>query len=317
MHHLTKAVAALTLSTVCAYSAAETPVKVVIGISGWTGFAPLTLADKAGLFKKNGLDVELRSIPQKDRHLVLSSGAAQCAATTVETQVAWNANGVANRQFLLLDRSNGGDGIAARNGIQKVADLKGKTVAVDAPGTASFWLLAYILKKNGMSMADVNQVKLSPQMAANAFVTGQNDAAVSYEPYLSSVRANKAAGNILVTTKDYPVIVDTLGCAPDFMDKHPQAARAIVDSYFEALDMIKAQPKNSYAIMGAAVKQSAEQFEESAKFIQWPTRVENAEFFERDIKPFMSAAVDILKENSVIRNAPPSLDALYTTRFVK
>ncbi|OWW21646.1 ABC transporter substrate-binding protein [Noviherbaspirillum denitrificans] len=308
---------AATLFLCAAFNSASAQTKVVIGISGWTGFAPLTLADKAGLFKKNGVDVELRSIPQKDRHLVLSSGAAQCAATTVETQVAWNANGVPNQQFLLLDRSHGGDGIAARPGIQKVADLKGKTVAVDAPGTASFWLLAYILKKNGMSMADVNQVKLSPQMAANAFVTGQNDAAVSYEPYLSTVRASKDAGSVLVTTRDYPVIVDTLGCAPEFIEKNPQAVKAIVDSYFDALDMIKAQPKASYAIMGAAVKQTAEQFEESAKFIRWPTRQENAEFFERDIKPFMADATGILKENNVIRNIPASLDVLYTTRFAK
>ena len=34
--------------------------KVGIGISGWTGFAPLTLAKEAGIFKKNGLDVSNR-----------------------------------------------------------------------------------------------------------------------------------------------------------------------------------------------------------------------------------------------------------------
>src|SRR5690606_5924613 len=66
--------------------------KIVLGMSGWTGFAPLTLADKAGIFKKNGLDVELKMIPQKDRHLALASKAIQCAATTVETHVAWNTN---------------------------------------------------------------------------------------------------------------------------------------------------------------------------------------------------------------------------------
>src|SRR5688572_7155542 len=44
-------------------------VKVAIGISGWTGFAPLTLANQAGIFKKNGLDVTIKKIPQKDRHL--------------------------------------------------------------------------------------------------------------------------------------------------------------------------------------------------------------------------------------------------------
>ena len=38
-------------------------VKVGIGISGWTGFAPLTLANQAGIFKKNGLDVTIKKIP--------------------------------------------------------------------------------------------------------------------------------------------------------------------------------------------------------------------------------------------------------------
>ena len=38
-------------------SAAAQDTKVAIGISGWTGFAPLTLAKEAGIFKKNGLDV--------------------------------------------------------------------------------------------------------------------------------------------------------------------------------------------------------------------------------------------------------------------
>ena len=42
---------------VCAPALAD-DVKVGIGISGWTGFAPLTLAKEAGIFKKNGLDVD-------------------------------------------------------------------------------------------------------------------------------------------------------------------------------------------------------------------------------------------------------------------
>ncbi len=36
--------------------------KLALGLSGWTGFAPLTLAKEAGIFKKNGLDVTLTKI---------------------------------------------------------------------------------------------------------------------------------------------------------------------------------------------------------------------------------------------------------------
>src|SRR5438552_7323864 len=94
-------------------------VKVGVGISGWTGFAPLTLAKEAGIFKKNGLDVTLRKIPQKDRHLAIASGDIQCAATTVETWVVWNANGVATTQIFQLDKSYGADGMVVKPAIAK------------------------------------------------------------------------------------------------------------------------------------------------------------------------------------------------------
>src|SRR5512137_3133410 len=109
-----KTLITIALSTLAlAASAQET--KVAIGISGWTGFAPLTLAKEAGIFKKNGLDVSLKKIPQKDRHLAIASGDVQCAATTVETYVVWNANGVPIKQLVQMDKSYGADGLAVRS----------------------------------------------------------------------------------------------------------------------------------------------------------------------------------------------------------
>ena len=130
---------------------AQDATKIALGMSGWTGFAPLTLADKAGIFKKNGLDVEMKMIPQKDRHLALASGAIQCAATTVETHVAWNANGVPIVQIFQMDKSYGADGLAVRNDVKSFADLKGKAIGVSAPGTAPYFGLAWMLSKNGMT----------------------------------------------------------------------------------------------------------------------------------------------------------------------
>src|SRR6266536_5806974 len=192
-------------------------VKVGIGISGWTGFAPLTLANQAGIFKKNGLDVDIKKIPQKDRHLAIASGDVQCAATTVETWIAWNANGVATTQVLQLDKSYGADGMVVRPNITKIADLKGKTVAASAPGTAPYFTLAWMLKKNGLSVKDVKVATLEPAAAAQAFIAGQNDAAMTYEPYLSTVREKPEAGKIIATTLDYPMVMDTFGCTPKFI----------------------------------------------------------------------------------------------------
>jgi NitT/TauT family transport system substrate-binding protein len=292
--------------------------KVAIGISGWTGFAPLTLAKEAGLFKKNGLDVSIKKIPQKDRHLAIASGDIQCAATTVETWVAWNAAGVATTQIFQLDKSYGADGMVTKPGINKIPDLKGKTVAASAPGTSPYFALAWMLKKNGMSIKDVSVVNLEPQAAANAIIAGATgvDAGMTYEPYLSAVRGKPEAGKIIATTLDYPMVMDTFGCTPKFLAENPKAAQALATSYFEAVDMIKNDPKKSYEIMGADVKQTGEQFAKSAAYLRWQDKAANQKFFAGEHAQFTKEAADLLLEAGVIK-AIPDLTKLADTRFIK
>ena len=310
------ALAATVLVSAAQHAAAQ-ETKIVLGMSGWTGFAPLTLADKAGIFKKNGLNVEIKMIPQKDRHLALASGAVQCAATTVETRVAWNTNGVPIVQIFQMDKSYGADGIAVRNDVKNFADLKGKTVAVSAPGTAPYFGLAWMLNKNGMTMKDIKTVSLEPQPAAQAFVSGQNDAAMTYEPYLSTVRANPSAGKILATTIDYPMVMDTVGCDPKWLKANTAAAKALTQSYFDAIAMINSDKEKSYEIMGAAVKQSGEQFGKSAAFLKWSDKEANQKFFASDLLPFMKESAAILKEAGVIRSIPENYGVMYDASFIK
>ena len=306
------AIAALAASA----QAQETP--VTIAISGWTGFAPLTLAKEAGLFKKRGLDVTIKKIPQKDRHLAIASGDVQCAATTVETWIAWNAAGVATTQIFQLDKSFGADGMVVKPTILRIADLKGKSVAADAPGTATYFTLAWMLKKNGLTLKDVKVVNLSPQAAANALLAGNADvdAGMTYEPYLSAVRAKPEAGKIIATTLDYPMIMDTFGCTPKFLAEHPKAARALADAYFDALDMIKANPQKAFEIMGADVKQSAEKFEASQKNLRWQDRAANQKFFASEHAQFSKEAAELLLDAGIIKQVP-DLGKLADPQYVK
>lgn len=292
--------------------------KVAVALSGWTGFAPLTLAKEAGIFKKHGLDVTLKKVPQKDRHLAIASGDVQCAATTVETWIVWNANGVATTQIFQLDKSYGADGMVVKTDIAKIADLKGKTVAASAPGTAPYFTLAWMLKKNGLSPKDVKVVNLEPQAAANAMIagTGGLDAAMTYEPYLSAVRAKPEAGRIIATTLDYPMVMDTFGCTPKFLSENPKAAKALADSYFDAVEMIQKDPKKSFEIMGADVKQSGEQFEASQKYLRWQDRAANQKFFAGEHAAFSKEAAELLLEAGIIKQVP-DLAKLADTRFLK
>jgi NitT/TauT family transport system substrate-binding protein len=308
--------AAAGLALALSASSAVAQTKVAIGISGWTGFAPLTLAKEGGIFSKNGLDVTIKKIPQASRHLAIASGDIQCAATTVETWIVWNANGVATTQLFQLDKSYGADGMVARNSISTVKDVKGKTVAASAPGTAPYFTLAWMLKKNGLTVKDVTIVTMEPAAAAQAFLAGQNDAAMTYEPYLSAVRDKPEAGKIIATTLDYPMVMDTFGCTPKFIAENGTAVKALAKSYFDALDMIKTDEKKSFEIMGADVKQTAEDFGKSAKYLRWQDRDANKKFFAGEFQTFNKEAADLLLELGIIKSAP-DLTKLVDTKFLQ
>ncbi|HEX5611702.1 MAG TPA: ABC transporter substrate-binding protein [Burkholderiales bacterium] len=303
-------VVALTAAIALAAGSASAQEKVVLGMSGWTGFQPLKLAELAGIFKKNGVDIEIRFIPPVQRSAALAAGSLNAAATTVDQHIVWTSAGINTVQVALIDKSNGGDGLAVRNNINSVKELKGKTINVDGPGTVQHFMLSYILEKNGMTIQDVIRVTMGAQPAAQAFVAGQSDAALTYEPYLSTVRAKPDQGKIIVTSKDYPVVVDVLVFKKDFLDKNPKTVKATVDSFFEALDMIKREPAKAYEMMGSTVKQPGEAFAKSASFIAWQDRAANKAYYAKEHKPFVDFAVRVLKFNRVIQKEPKAAEMI-------
>lgn len=289
--------------------------KITIGMSGWTGFAPLTLAEQAGLFRANGLEVETKFVPQRERNLALVGGALNCVVTTVDTMILW-ASAAPLVQVLVLDRSKGGDGVAVRPHINSFADLKGKTVAVDGAGTTPYFVLAYMMRENGASIRDVTTATLAPQPAAQAFVAGQFDACSTYEPYLSQVRAMGAdRGKILATTVQHPCVVDTLGFQPAFIQANPEAVRRVVKSWYDAIAMIAAEPDRSYGIMGARVNQTAEAFRNSAQYIEWLDQAKNREYVTAGLPEFMRKAHTVQRETGVVRQ-DVDLSRLLNTSFL-
>jgi NitT/TauT family transport system substrate-binding protein len=307
--------AATSLLAAPAASRAQTLPKITIGMSGWTGFAPLTLAEQAGLFTANGIEVETKFVPARERNLALVSGSLNCVVTTVDTMILW-ASTAPLVQVLVLDRSHGGDGLAVRPSINSWADFKGKTFACDGAGSSPYFVLAYMLRENGMSIRDVNLATLAAQPAAQAFVAGQYDGCSSYEPYLSQVRAmGTDKGEIFATTLDYPCIVDTLAFPPAFIQANPEAVRRVVKSWYDALALIAREPDRSFEIMGRRVNQNAEQFKASAQFIEWLDQAKNKDYVANGLQDFMRKAHLVQREAGVVRR-DVDLTTLFNPAFI-
>lgn len=292
------------------------PVRVSLGLSSWAGVAPLVLAKAAGIYAKHGLDVSIQTLSQSEREAALLAGRVDCAATSAESWLIWNAAGTDAKQIFAIDKSFGSDGIAVRPGIATLRELRGKTVAVSGPGTASYFFLAWSLAKAGLTLRDVILLDLEAGPAANALVAGKADAAVTYEPYLAALREKPDVGTVLTTTLDEPVISDTFGCRSAFLASQPQAAKALADSFFEVLELIAADPVTSYARMGAPAKQTGTQFSDVAQTLRWQDRYGNILYFGTDYPAFAKDAGTLLLQLGLIRRAPDAL-SLIDTRFIQ
>lgn len=81
--------------------------------------------------------------------------------------------------------------------------------------------------------------------------------------------------------------------------------------------MIKADPTKSNEIMGAAVKQTGEQFAKSSSFLRWQDKAANQKFFAGELTTFMKDATAILLEAGIIRKAPEDLAVTFDASFIK
>ncbi|MGH6708513.1 MAG: aliphatic sulfonate ABC transporter substrate-binding protein [Bradyrhizobium sp.] len=82
--------------------------------------------------------------------------------------------------------------VGAESPIRTLADLKGKKVAV-TKGAGSHFLLLAALAKSGLSFKDISPAYLTPADGRAAFIGGNVDAWVAWDPFLTSAQRQSNA----------------------------------------------------------------------------------------------------------------------------
>ncbi len=253
--------AALVLSA-CGSQTTTTTTKysgtIHIASSTWTGYALIYLANSKGIWKTHGLDVTFKDVEDpNDRFIALAAGRLEGMASTVDAFARQQSNGVQAVEVFPIDASVGGDGILAANTIKTVADLKGKTVAVNQ-GSVSEWFLAQVLKVNGLSLKDVTEKNMKSGEAGAAFVAGRVDVAVTWEPWLSKAKA-RTDGHILVSSKEYPdLIMDSFAFRKDFIQKYPDTVKDFMKAYYDTYTWMQQNMTDALKIIGDAVGENSD-----------------------------------------------------------
>jgi len=223
--------------------------KVTLAFSAWPGWFPWQVAQEKGLFASNGVDVELKYFDDYLASLTaLASGAVDANSQTLNDTLISVSGGAKQTIVLVNDNSTGNDQIIAAEGINTVADLKGKTVAIEA-GTVDHFLLLLALKEVGLAGTDVTIKALPTAEAAAAFKAGQVDAVGAFAPFTTTA-LERPGSKAISTSKDFPgAIPDHLVFDAAFVAEHADEVQKIVQTWFDTLEWISANKDEAVAIM--------------------------------------------------------------------
>ena len=226
---------------------------LTLGHTTWVGYGPLFVAKELGYFKKAGLTVEMHTIEESSMYMAaIASNKLSGTASTIDEILKYRTPQFCFRSVVALDESAGGDGVLVRDGINSIKDLKGKEVAVNEGSVSMFWL-SYLLKRDGLTVKDVQIKNMTADDAASAFMAGRIPVAVTWEPNLTAVRQKKV-GKVLVDSRTTPgVIVDVVALRCDVIDKQPADVKALVEGVNQAVAYIRAKPKEAAAIIAKGV----------------------------------------------------------------
>jgi NitT/TauT family transport system substrate-binding protein len=275
-------------------TAVAEPVK--LGLQPWLGYGPLWVAEQKGFFAKHGVEVELTTFNwDQDMTAALASGNLHVIAAATNGLITNFNQGVDQKGFLVMDLSFEADAVVAGSAIGTIAELKGKKVAFEA-GTTSDLLINYALKENGLSIADIEHVPMGASEAGLALISGRVDAAVTYEPYVSTALAQDKSYKVIFTSAAKPgLISDMLTANSTWIKEHSKEVQGMIRAWDEAINFIRANPKEGGEIIAKAVGSPMAEFEPAFKGVRFYNVAENMDFLKGDFQATIQEIGEIMK----------------------
>lgn len=270
------------------------------------------VAQEEGIFKRNGLDVELIHIPSSSRAIqTMLSG--EIAFSPLDVQLAVEANlkgadtvllaGITNRLIFSL---------MARSDIKKTADLRGKKIGITRIGSSTHTASLVALGEAGLKQGDYQILPLMevPNILT-ALIAGQVDAGIVSPP--TNSRARKAGLNELVNlAKDgpeYPSVA--LGTTRSYVKANEETTARVVRSYAEAIHLFKTNKATAIKVLQKYTKVTDQEVLEDA-YAQFREYLESVPFVSR--KGLATILAEAAEKDPKAGQAKP--EDFLDTRFV-
>ncbi len=287
----------------------------------WLGQVPIMLAVDKGFFKEQGLDVDyLTILSSSDRMAAVASGSAAFSNLGRGTVIAQMSRG--NDSFYFfgnIDQAPGNEGCYARQGIETIADLKGKKVAAN---TSSEVTMDGLLHNAGLAKRDVQFLDITPNEMVIALTKGDVDAMCVWQPFLANAAKALPGGKVLGTdadTADYKTYgatasADILIISRKIVDQKPEVARKLAAAIFKGVEFTNAHPDETAKIVAHYFKKPPEEIEAGMKTFRY-IGLENLADHMAKQKAHMKAYAQWQLDNRKI-NKLPEIDKWENTSFL-
>ena len=224
--------------------------KVSIAVGGKAAFyyLPLTIAERLGYFKDEGLNVRISDFPGGTRSLeAVVGGSADVVSGAYEHTINMQTKKLRFQAFVLAGASPQiSVGIAASraSSYKSPKDLKGLKVGVSAPGSSTNMVINYVLAKGGLKPTDVAIIGVGQGATVIAAldqgrvdVLSQTDPAMTILEKEGKIKIIAETRTAEGTEKLFggPMPAASLYAPTEFIRKNPNTVQALTNATVRAL----------------------------------------------------------------------------------
>ncbi len=201
---------------------------ITIGYSDWPGFVAWQVAIEKGWLKEAGLNVDFKWFDYSASLSAFSANQLDAVFVTNGDNLVTASGGTQGMMIMATDYSAGNDVIIAKEGINHIQDLKGKSVGVEK-GLVDHLLLATAMSDQKIPINEIKLVNSATNQLPQVFSSPDISAIAVWQPVASQALKAVAGSKIIYTSQDKPgLIYDTLTVNMSHLTAHKEEWKKVL-----------------------------------------------------------------------------------------
>src|SRR5213083_1079011 len=210
-------------------------------------FGPIRLAQGKGYFKEAGFDVEFAvGRGGVDVAKQVGAGNAPLGGIVADGPIMVRGNGVPVKIVAVC----GGKGfmqlvVREDSGIEKPADLRGKTITVMSYQDTTFYALLGLLASAGLTQNDVNIQSVGPTGVWEFVATGKSVGMAGVPDWIPPVQAAGVKVKVIPSDEYFPHMAQGIGVSDQVLKERPELVGKFVKAALRGMKDIMDDPSKA------------------------------------------------------------------------